>query len=245
MSSGEKNYYDILGVKKDATEQEIRKAYKKLAIKWHPDKNPDNREQAQKKFQEIAEAYAVLSDPKKRQEYDYGGQGFDFSDFGTDPFEMFNSFFGGKDPFANFGNFGGFDDDDDFFNDPFFGHGNKNKGNNNNDNNNGHHGFGGFGGFGGMNFDFGNFGDFGGDACSTQTVTQTINGKTVTKTITTKKNKDGKVEKKVKETVNGKTTEYILDENGNKTNVKELTSGNEKKSSKGHSGHTGGHKSKK
>uniref|UniRef100_UPI0040579242 DnaJ C-terminal domain-containing protein n=1 Tax=Candidatus Electrothrix sp. TaxID=2170559 RepID=UPI0040579242 len=69
-------YYKILGVDKTATAAEIKKAYRKLAQKYHPDKNPDNKE-AEAKFKEISEAYAVLSDEKKRQEYDtYGSAGF-------------------------------------------------------------------------------------------------------------------------------------------------------------------------
>jgi len=69
-------YYKILGVSKTATADEIKKAYRKLALKYHPDKNPDNAE-AEAKFKKISEAYAVLSDQKKRQEYDtYGSTGF-------------------------------------------------------------------------------------------------------------------------------------------------------------------------
>jgi curved DNA-binding protein len=69
-------YYKILGVSKTATADEIKKAYRKLALKFHPDKNPDNKE-AEDKFKKISEAYAVLSDTKKRQEYDtYGSAGF-------------------------------------------------------------------------------------------------------------------------------------------------------------------------
>ena len=103
------NYYEVLGVKEDATNEEIRKAYKKLAIKWHPDKNPDNKEFAEEKFKSISEAYNVLSDPKKREEwenYRNGGFNGDFNmnDFEmNDPFEMFNSFFG-KNPFDDFFN---------------------------------------------------------------------------------------------------------------------------------------------
>ncbi len=71
-------YYDILGIKKDASESEIKKAYKKLAVRWHPDKNQDNKEEAETKFKEIAEAYAVLSDPEKRKNYDkFGKEGID------------------------------------------------------------------------------------------------------------------------------------------------------------------------
>ena len=69
-------YYEILGVSKTATADEIKKSYRKLALKFHPDKNPDNVE-AEAKFKKISEAYAVLSDAKKRQEYDtYGSAGF-------------------------------------------------------------------------------------------------------------------------------------------------------------------------
>ncbi|MGB3467449.1 MAG: DnaJ C-terminal domain-containing protein [Cyclobacteriaceae bacterium] len=64
-----KDYYKILGVKKDATQDEIKKAYRKLAVKYHPDKNPDN-EVAEEKFKEISEANEVLGDPEKRKQYD-------------------------------------------------------------------------------------------------------------------------------------------------------------------------------
>eukprot|EP00287_Rhodomonas_sp_CCMP768_P012092 CAMPEP_0196725918 /NCGR_PEP_ID=MMETSP1091-20130531/7324_1 /TAXON_ID=302021 /ORGANISM="Rhodomonas sp., Strain CCMP768" /LENGTH=74 /DNA_ID=CAMNT_0042068257 /DNA_START=1 /DNA_END=221 /DNA_ORIENTATION=+ len=69
-----KDYYAILGITKSATENEIKKAYKKSAMKWHPDKNPDNIQEAEKKFKEIAEAFDVLSDPQKRKVYDQFGE---------------------------------------------------------------------------------------------------------------------------------------------------------------------------
>lgn len=70
------DYYKTLGVSKDAGEKEIKKAYRKLALKWHPDKNPDSKEEAEEKFKEISEAYDVLSDKEKRSVYDrYGKEG--------------------------------------------------------------------------------------------------------------------------------------------------------------------------
>lgn len=70
------DYYKILGVSKDANDEEIKKAYKKLALKWHPDRNSKNKEEATKKFKEISEAYEVLSDKDKRNIYDqYGEEG--------------------------------------------------------------------------------------------------------------------------------------------------------------------------
>src|SRR6266516_4734546 len=89
----EKDFYQILGVKKTATDEEIKKAYRNLAKKYHPDKNKGNKE-AENKFKEVSEAYAVLSDKEKREQYDrlgreafsgaggpFGAAGFDFSQF--------------------------------------------------------------------------------------------------------------------------------------------------------------------
>ncbi len=71
-----KDYYATLGVSKQASEQEIKKAYRKLAVKYHPDKNPGDK-QAEEKFKEISEAYAVLSDAEKKKQYDqFGDTGF-------------------------------------------------------------------------------------------------------------------------------------------------------------------------
>ncbi|XP_075037103.1 dnaJ homolog subfamily B member 2 [Mixophyes fleayi] len=111
-------YYDILGVSRDATQDDIKRAYRKLALKWHPDKNPDNKELAEKKFKDIAEAYEVLSDVNKRQTYDrYGKSGFSgpeparpnagsryhgFAYTFRSPDEVFQEFFGGRDPFSDF-----------------------------------------------------------------------------------------------------------------------------------------------
>eukprot|EP00568_Trieres_chinensis_P008802 CAMPEP_0183309112 /NCGR_PEP_ID=MMETSP0160_2-20130417/23936_1 /TAXON_ID=2839 ORGANISM="Odontella Sinensis, Strain Grunow 1884" /NCGR_SAMPLE_ID=MMETSP0160_2 /ASSEMBLY_ACC=CAM_ASM_000250 /LENGTH=95 /DNA_ID=CAMNT_0025473073 /DNA_START=90 /DNA_END=374 /DNA_ORIENTATION=+ len=74
------DYYEILGCPRNADESALKKAYRKLAVKWHPDKNPDNAE-ATKNFQKISEAYATLSDEKKRKLYDmYGAEGANAAD---------------------------------------------------------------------------------------------------------------------------------------------------------------------
>ena len=87
-----KDYYNILNLNKFSTQEEIKKSYKKLALKYHPDKNPNNPK-AVEKFKEISEAYDVLSDPEKRKNYD--NFGLDFSDQNNfDPGDIFNQFFG-------------------------------------------------------------------------------------------------------------------------------------------------------
>lgn len=114
-----RDYYEVLGVDKNASEDEIKKAYRKLAIKYHPDRNPDNKE-AEEKFKEAAEAYEVLHDAQKRKQYDQfgfnGPQGSGFGGFGAggmnmdDIFSMFGDIFGGHgDGFGGFGGFGGGD----------------------------------------------------------------------------------------------------------------------------------------
>lgn len=132
------DYYDILGVNKNASADEIKKAYRKQALEWHPDRHKEDKEAAEKKFKEINEAYQVLSDPQKKAAFDqyghaaftpgggnpfaggnpFGGMGgqtgpftytyttggdgtnpFANADFG-DPFDIFEAFFGGGNPFG-------------------------------------------------------------------------------------------------------------------------------------------------
>ncbi len=106
MAEQKRDYYEVLGVEKNADEAALKKAYRVLAKKYHPDMNPGDAE-AEKKFKEASEAYAVLSDPEKRRQYDQfghaafdgagGAGGFDFSgmDF-TDIFgDIFGDLFGG------------------------------------------------------------------------------------------------------------------------------------------------------
>lgn len=112
-----RDYYEVLGVSKGATEDEIKKAYRTIAIKYHPDRNPGDKE-AEEKFKEAAEAYDVLHDPQKRQQYDQFGfdgpqgmggfGGFSSGGFSMDDiFSMFGDVFGGRGGFSGFGGFGG------------------------------------------------------------------------------------------------------------------------------------------
>jgi DnaJ family protein A protein 2 len=87
----------VLEIKPDASEDEIKKAYKTLSKKWHPDKNPDNVDEATKKFQSIAEAYAILSDPEKKQRYDqFGSMDDNGMPGGFDPRDLFEQMMGGS-----------------------------------------------------------------------------------------------------------------------------------------------------
>jgi len=115
-----KKYYEVLGIPETATDSEIKKAYRKEALRWHPDKNQDRLEEANERFKLIAEAYEVLKDPEQRAIYNkYGDEGFkqrasggaDYGNGGfhefhfSNPEDIFREFFGGQDPFAAF--FGG------------------------------------------------------------------------------------------------------------------------------------------
>ncbi len=92
---GNKDFYSILGVSRSASAEEIKKSYRKLAMKYHPDKNPGDKK-AEEKFKELSEAYDTLSDPKKKDMYDkFGSAGA-------------NAGFGGENPFGGAGGFGGF-----------------------------------------------------------------------------------------------------------------------------------------
>ncbi len=102
--SSKRDYYEVLGVERSATAEEIKKAYRKLAVKFHPDKNPGDKD-AEEKFKELSQAYEALSDPQKRAAYDqYGHAAFDPRKRGFggasgggfhDPFEIFREVFGG------------------------------------------------------------------------------------------------------------------------------------------------------
>lgn len=117
MAEQKRDYYEVLGVQKGCSDDELKKAYRKVAKKYHPDLNPGDAE-AEAKFKEANEAYAILSDAEKRQRYDQfghagvdpnfgaggaGAGGFDFSGFG----DIFDTFFGGGGGFGGFGGFGG------------------------------------------------------------------------------------------------------------------------------------------
>ncbi|KAM5326152.1 dnaJ homolog subfamily B member 3-like [Glossophaga mutica] len=112
------DYYEVLGVPRRASANAIRKAYRKLALKWHPDKNPESKEEAERRFKQVAQAYEVLSDAHKREVYDQYGEGavqdadvgggsgglfqdpFQYVFTFRDPAEVFREFFGGRHPFS-------------------------------------------------------------------------------------------------------------------------------------------------
>jgi molecular chaperone DnaJ len=107
--STQKDFYEVLSVKREATIEEIKASYRQSALKWHPDRNPVNKEEADIKFRECTEAYSVLSDPQKRQIYDtYGHEGLRGSNVGTDFnssvfqdfHDIFGDFFGFEDLFS-------------------------------------------------------------------------------------------------------------------------------------------------
>ncbi|XP_027335396.1 dnaJ homolog subfamily B member 1 isoform X2 [Abrus precatorius] len=123
------DYYKILQVDRNAKDDDLKKAYRKLAMKWHPDKNPNSKKEAEAKFKQISEAYDVLSDPQKRAVYDqYGEEGLkgqvpppgasgfaSGSDGGPTTFrfnprsadDIFSEFFGFSSPFGGIGDMGG------------------------------------------------------------------------------------------------------------------------------------------
>ena len=115
-----RDYYEVLGVDRNASANDIKKAYRKLAIQYHPDRQHEKSEaekkEAEEKFKEAAEAYSVLSDADKKARYDqfgheglggagngFGGAGMDMNDI----FSMFGDIFGGRGGFGGFGGFGG------------------------------------------------------------------------------------------------------------------------------------------
>jgi len=103
--------YDILGVDSNCSDSELKKSYRKLAMKWHPDKNPDNAEEANQKFKDISHAYSILSDPEKRKIYDQTGDD-KAADNGMpemDPNDLFSHFFSGM------GGMGGMGGMEEFF----------------------------------------------------------------------------------------------------------------------------------
>ncbi len=118
--ANKRDYYEVLGVDKNASAEELKKAYRKLALKYHPDRNPGDKE-AEEKFKEAAEAYSVLSDPDKKARYDqfghagvdgadggFGGQGMSMDDIFSQFGSIFGDLFGGGGRFSGFSGFGGF-----------------------------------------------------------------------------------------------------------------------------------------
>ena len=215
------DFYDILGIQQNASEDDIRKAYRKLAIRYHPDKNKDAG--SEETFKKIAEAYEVLSDPQKRQTYDrfglegvrgnyQAGEAHDFAErggdfFGPDPFETFRQFFGASSPFGT--RFA-----DPFQDDPFFSQGMGSFGR--------HDVFGGsmFGGgmFGGGMFSSGMMssaaGGGGGYSESTSIQEVVINGRRVRRVEKIIRKPDGTVERNVTEETNEGSRQVECDNDG-------------------------------
>lgn len=222
MASIPDDYYDVLDVPKNASDADIKKAYRKAALRWHPDKNPESKDAAEAMFKAVAEAYEVLSDANKRAMYDRGGKrllegggggggggGPDFHFGGhNNAFDIFEQFFGGRDPFADFdgmfadfggrgsrGGGGGRPSQQSPFGggDPFAGFG-------------GGFGGGGFGGGGGFS-SFSSSSSFGGGgggvSMSTSSTTKVVNGKRVTVTEKTVRKADGTTETTRSESTDG------------------------------------------
>jgi len=204
------DYYEVLDVPKNASDADIKKAYRKGALRWHPDKNPESKDQAESMFKAVAEAYEVLSDAQKRSTYDRcgkdglsGGGGSRFGPGGANhfnfggmdsAFNVFEQFFNGQDPFADFDDmfgtfaqrggpdgFGGPNSQPFPNGDPFAGFGGGGGG-----------GAGGFTAFSSSSSSFGGGG--GGVSMSTSSTTKTVNGKRVTVTEKSVRKADGTVE---------------------------------------------------
>ena len=102
------DYYEVLGLSKNASSNEIKKAYRKLALKYHPDRNPDSKEESEIKFKEIGKVYEILKDPQKKDLYDkYGEEGLN-SGPSISPFDIFDNMFSNDNPFSQFTGFPGF-----------------------------------------------------------------------------------------------------------------------------------------